>query len=231
MDIRVEDGWRRAYPGASAGFLAMEDVANPAEHAGLAGRVGEIEAELRGRWAGLSRADLLALPELAAYRDYYRRFDKTYHVQLQLESVVLKGKPLRGGGALVLAMFAAELRNRLLTAGHDLAAVEGPVRLDVARGGERYVGIGGRELALQPGDMYLRDDAGVLSSVLYGPDDRTRMTPETRRALFCVYAVPGVGADAVARHLDDVAALVRLVAPRASASQQVVAAGSGSGSA
>lgn len=40
--------------------------------------------------------------------------------------------------ALVEAMFIAELKNLLLTAGHDLDAVELPLKLDIARGGERY---------------------------------------------------------------------------------------------
>src|SRR5262249_32598312 len=145
----------------------MEGVDNPPENAALAKHVLRVEAALRDRWAGATRADLSLLPEFEAYRGYYRRFDKTYPVQLQFESVVLKGKPLRSNGSLVLAMFAAELRNRLLTAGHDLATIEGSVLVDVAQGGERYVGLGGRELTLQAGDMHMRDGAGIISTGLY----------------------------------------------------------------
>ena len=226
MQIQVAAGWTQAYPGASIGVLVMDKVENPAEHAALAEHVHAVERELRAQWAGATRADLNRLSEFEAYRAYYRRFEKTYHVQLQFESVVLKGKPLRSHGALVLAMFAAELGNRLLTAGHDAAAVEGDVLVDVASGGEHYVGIGGRELAMQAGDMYIRDGAGILSSVLYGPDDRTRMTPSTRRAMFCVYAPAGIGSEAVERHLADLARNVRLVAPGASVVHQHVASAS-----
>jgi DNA/RNA-binding domain of Phe-tRNA-synthetase-like protein len=222
VELHVADSWRQAYPEASIGILAMDGVANPPEHAALAAHVHHVEAELRSRWAGATRADLNQLPEFAAYRNYYRRFGKTYHVQLQYESVVLKGKPLRSTGSLVLAMFAAELRNRLLTAGHDLARIEGGVSIDVARGGERYVGFGGQDLALQPGDMYIHDEAGILSSVLHGPDDRTRITLDTRRALFCVYAPAGIRPEAVESHLPDIASNVRLVAPQASVIQQQV---------
>jgi len=217
VDIRLADAWRKAYPGACIGILAMDGVENPLEHhAALTEHVRRVEEELRCRWAGATRTDLNQLTEFEAYRGYYRRFGKTYHVQLQLESVVLKGKPLRANGCLVLAMFAAELHNRLLTAGHDLDKVEGDIRVDVALGEERYVGLGGRELAMQPGDMYIHDEAGILSSVLYGPDDRAQITPATRRAIFCVYAPAGIQAEAVARHLADIASTVRLVAPQAS---------------
>lgn len=119
-------------------------------------------------------------------------------------------------------MFAAELRNRLLTAGHDLAAVEGSLTVDVARGGEQYLGIGGRNLALDPGDIHIRDAAGIISSVLHGPDERTRLVPDTRQALFCVYAPAGIPRDAVERHLADLAAHARLVAPEASVTHQQV---------
>jgi DNA/RNA-binding domain of Phe-tRNA-synthetase-like protein len=39
--------------------------------------------------------------------------------------------------ALVAAMVAAELKNLLLTAGHDLEVIEPPVTLDLATGGAR----------------------------------------------------------------------------------------------
>jgi DNA/RNA-binding domain of Phe-tRNA-synthetase-like protein len=222
VDVRIADDWRKAYPGASIGILAMDDVENPPQHPALAEHVRQVEDDLRRRWAGATRAELNELPEFEAYRRYYRRFGKTYHVQLQLESVALKGKPLRSNGSLVLAMFAAELRNRLLTAGHDLAAIRAPVSVDVARGGERYAGLGGRDLTLQPADMYIHDDAGVLSSVLYGPDDRTQITPDTRQALFCVYAPAGIPPEVVESHLADLASGARLIAPHASTTRQQV---------
>jgi DNA/RNA-binding domain of Phe-tRNA-synthetase-like protein len=200
----------------------MDGVENPPDCPALTAHVGDLERELRERWSGATRADLTRLPEFEAYRSYYRRFGKTYHVQLQFESVALKRKPLRSNGSLVLAMFAAELRNRLLTAGHDRASVEGDISVDVAVGGEPYVGIGGRSLALHEGDMYIQDEAGILSSVIDGPDDRTRITPDTRQVMFCVYAPAGIQSDVVERHLADLAANVRLIAPGASVVQQQV---------
>jgi LysE type translocator len=92
VDIQIGDGWRKGYPEASIGILAMDGVENPPEHAALTEHVRQVEDDLRGRWAGATRADLNRLPEFEAYRRHYRRFDKTYHVQLQFESVVLNGK-------------------------------------------------------------------------------------------------------------------------------------------
>ncbi len=102
------------------------------------------------------------------------------------------------------------------------ATIETDLSVDVAGVAERYVGIGGREQTMQPGDMYIRDHAGIISSVLYGPDDRTRITPNTRQSVFCVYAPAGIQPEAVERHLADIASNVRLVALGAVTVQQQV---------
>jgi DNA/RNA-binding domain of Phe-tRNA-synthetase-like protein len=63
--------------------------------------------------------------------------------------------------------------------------------------------------------MYMADAEGVICSVIYGQDERTRLAPDTTEAMFVVYAPPGVGAERVEAHLHDIAAYARLVAPDA----------------
>ncbi len=211
----VSEAWKRAYPGAAVGVLVVRDVLNPERHAALDKRKEELENQLRARFSDYDRAALKALPTIQAYNAYYKRYKKTYHVQHQLESVAFKGKPIPRVAALVEVMFVAELKNLLLTAGHDLDAVQVPVKLDVAEGSERYIRLNGQEQGLKPGDMMIADAQGVISCVLYGPDRRTRITPETRQVLFTVYAPPGIGEQAVHDHLQDIQANVLLVAPQA----------------
>jgi DNA/RNA-binding domain of Phe-tRNA-synthetase-like protein len=211
----VSDAWREAFPGAAVGELAIRDVTNPESDAALERRKQALESQLRSRFSEGGRAAIKALPVIQAYAAYYERFNKTYHVQLQLESVALKGKSIPRVAALVEAMFMAELENLLLTAGHDLAAVQEPIRLDVSTGDERYVLLNGQEQVLKPGDMLVSDAQGVISDVIYGPDQRTRITATTRRALFVVYAPAGIGAGAVRRHLEGIQAHIALFAPQA----------------
>jgi DNA/RNA-binding domain of Phe-tRNA-synthetase-like protein len=215
-DLSLSDAWTTTYPGSAAGILVMRDARNPAEHAELDERKAALEADLRARYGGVSRAELRELPVLHAYAAYYKRFNKTYHVQLQLESVAHKGKTIPAVAALVEAMFMAELKNQLLTAGHDLAAVALPLRLDIAAGGETYTLANGQPGQLKPGDMYMADAEGVICSVIYGQDQRTRLTADTRDAMFVVYAPPGIEAATVEAHLRDIAEYVRVVAPQAS---------------
>ena len=223
--LNVSDAWKTAYPGAAVGILAMRAVVNPAHHPALENRKQALEDDLRSRFAGYDRAALKAIPTIQAYNAYYRQFKKNYHVLLQLESVVLKGRSIPRVAALVEAMFMAELKNLLLTAGHDLEVVQEPVRLDVADGSESYTLLNGKQQVLKAGDMMMSDTEGVITSVIYGLDQRTRITPETRQVLFTVYAPPGIGQQAVHEHLRDVEANVLLVAPDAATiSRQVYAA-------
>jgi len=211
----VSEAFRKAYPGACAGALAMRGVKNPDFHPTLDARRVDLEVQLRERYAGLDRAGLKAIPAIQANNAYYAHYGSTYHVQLQLESVVLKGRSIARAAALVQAMFMAELKNLLLTAGHDLQTVQLSVALDVASGTETYTALNGQERVLKPGDMFISDAQGILSSVLYGPDSRTRIQPGTEDVLFAVYAPAGIGAQAVREHLRDLATFVQCVAPDA----------------
>ena len=213
--VMVSEGWKAAYPEARAGILMMSQVANPAHHAALDEKKAELETRLRSQFAGYDRAKLAEIPVLQAYNKYYKQFKKTYHVQLQLESILLKGKSIPNVAGLVEAMFMAELQDMLLTAGHDLDAVQLPVTVDVAKGDERYVMLGGQEQTLKPGDMMMTDGQGVISDVLYGPDQRTRIMPNTNRVLFMVYAPPGIDAQIVHDHLQNIQANVMVIAPGA----------------
>ena len=211
----VSESWRRIYPGAAVGILAMRHTANPEHHRVLDRQKEKLQNELRSRFGSLDRAALKDIPIIEAYNSYYKRFKKTYHVQLQLESVVFKGKPIPRVAALVEAMFMAELKNLLLTAGHDLDLLKPPVRISVADGSEKYTRINGQGQTPQPMDMFIADTKGIISTVVYGPDRRTRITSKTKRAFFTVYAPPGIGEQAVDEHLRDIQTNVLLITPEA----------------
>jgi DNA/RNA-binding domain of Phe-tRNA-synthetase-like protein len=211
--LLATEWWKEAFTGAAVGVLVMHGLHNPGRSPALDARKRELEESLRAEAARIGREGIGARPRVRAYLDYYRAHGKTYHVKAQWESVAVKGKPIPSRAALVEAMFMAELKNLVLTAGHDLEAIAPPLRVEVTREGDRYVLMNGSERVLGAGDMMMVDGEGIVSSVLHGPDRRTRITPETREALFAVYAPAGVGEDAVREHLDDIRANVLLVAP------------------
>ena len=215
MIFEVSETWKATFLGAHIGVLALREVVNPASHAGLESRKEALISELRLHYGNMDRSQLVTLPILQAYEAYYQRFKKTYHVQLQLESILFKGKSIPSVAALVEAMFMAEVKNMLLTAGHDLDTLEMPIRLDVTKGNEVYTLMRGQEQQVKAGDMMISDGKGIISNIIYGPDQRTQIRPETHNVVYTVYAPAGIEVPAVAQHLKDIEGYIRLFAPDA----------------
>ncbi len=225
----VQENWFSVYPGAAAGVLVLEGVHNPEGHPQLDEQKRMLENDLRSAYAGVDRSILAQHPVLVAYERYYKGYMKTYHVRLQLESILFKGWSIPSGAALVEAMFMAEIKNLLLTAGHDLDELALPVTLAVADGQETYTLMRGQQQTLKRGDMFMQDQAGIISSILYGPDQRSRINEHTRRVMFTVYAPPGIEPQALTDHLADIENNVRVIAPQArQVFSQVFTAGSDS---
>jgi DNA/RNA-binding domain of Phe-tRNA-synthetase-like protein len=213
--FEVTPTWKSAFPGAHAGVLVMRNVSNPAHHIELQKLKEKLEERLRVQFARQDRAAIASHPVLKVYGEYYKRFKKTYHVQLQLESIVLKGKSIPSVASLVECMFMAEVKNMLLTAGHDLDKLQLPLTLDVTTGNEDYVLLRGETQTVKAGDMMISDGLGIISNIIYGPDQRTQITAETRSVVFTVYAPAGIEEQAILRHLQDMYDYVRVVAPEA----------------
>lgn len=213
--FEVTSTWKSAYPEAHAGVLVMRAVTNPAQHAALESQKIALEEQVRAQFSGQDRAVIASHPVLRAYSEYYRQFKKTYHIQLQLESIVLKGKSIPSVAALVESMFMAEIQDLLLTAGHDLDALKLPLELGVATGSEQYTLLRGETQVLKPGDMMIGDQEGVISSIIYGPDQRTQITPNTRNVVFTVYAPAGITEQTVWEHLQHIKDNVLIFAPQA----------------
>lgn len=217
--IAATDEWRSTHPGAVIGLLELSGAQNTRASVRLDDRKRDTERRLRERYEGFTRQDFLSLPVIAAYAQYYRRFNKTYHVQLQLESIVSKGKSLSDVSALVDANFVAEMETLVLTAGHDVAKLHAPISIDVSRDGDRITQMNGATKAIRAGDMIMRDADGVCCSIIYGQDNRSAISPETSRPLYVAYAPAGVAEEAVEAQLRKTEENVRLFCPGASVEQ------------
>src|SRR6266542_1276268 len=122
--FEVTSAWKSTFPEAHAGVLVMHNVINHPQHPELEKRKAELEEQLRSQFSGQNRAALSNHTILQTYNNYYKHFKKSYHVQLQLESIAWKGKSIPSVSALVESMFMAEIKNMLLTAVHDLEVLQ-----------------------------------------------------------------------------------------------------------
>ena len=213
--IELSARWKEILPDACVGVLAVKNVSNLKDHPDLKSAREALEDELRSRYGAMDRKSLRDLPVYAAYDSFYRAFRKSYHVQLQLESIVFKEKSIFSPSALVACMFMAELETGLLTAAHDLTTLKLPLVADVAAGNETYQRLDGSEQILKEGDMYIRDQEGILSSVIYGPDQRTQIRLETDQAVFTTYGPPGISKAQIQEQLEILESFIKIFAPDA----------------
>jgi DNA/RNA-binding domain of Phe-tRNA-synthetase-like protein len=214
--IEVSESWRTNHPGSAFAVLVMQDFQLPGETSLLSTQKKALEEELRARYQAMDRSQIRSIPQMQAYGAFYRNYKKTYHIQLQLESIVHKNKHLPEGPLLVQAMFMAEMETFLLTAGHDLDKIEGQMSLNAATGQEIYTLLRGEQATCKPGDMIMTDEMGVICSVIYGQDWRTSISNDTQNVIYAIYIPKGIQEALIDEHLDQLEENVSLISPHAS---------------
>lgn len=213
--INISTNWETTYPGAALGILSIRNAASKDASSDLDAKRATLEEKLRDRYHSMDRQQILESNEMAAYAAYYKRFKKTYHLLLQLESVAKKNKSIPQTIPLVQAVFMAEMNSFLLTAGHDLDHIIGSIKLDISKGDEQYTFLRGNQVTCKKNDMVMFDSQSAICSVIRGQDKRTMITQATDNVLYVVYVPPGILAEAIEDHITDLAENVSLVAPQA----------------
>lgn len=214
--LQVSNELKKAYPGGFIGAIFFKKIeTNETGELKLRKEKEKIETDLRNQYKTYTRSDLALLEPIKTYIEYYKCFKKTYHVLLQLESVIFKDKSIPNVNPLVVVMFVAELKNSLLTAGHAIDSIRFPIIVDLAKGNESYKLLNGEEKILASRDMMMADKEGIISSIIYGPDDRTKINKNTRDVLYTVYVPPGIPEIRLRQHLNDIRGYIQLIAPDA----------------
>lgn len=176
----------------------MRDIPNRKKHEVLEQRKRDLEKMIEEVYSEDDEDTTIQ-----SYEIYFKKWGKTYPVLFQL-------KTIKGGGqfpqvsVLVDSMFLGELKNKILTSGHDLDAIQGDLVFDVSEGGERYLKLNGNEKVLKKNDVILKDEEEILASVLYGPARRTSISHKTRNALYFAWCPNGMSEELIIIHLNDI---------------------------
>jgi DNA/RNA-binding domain of Phe-tRNA-synthetase-like protein len=203
VDARV---WERV-PGYVLGLIAVPDVGVVADAPQVADRLTAAEDALRN--AGLSKADVSALPSISAWRDAYRELGvNPNRFPCAAESVlrrVARGDRLPRINSLVDLCNAVSLESRLPVASCDVGGIEAELTVRPADGSEVYLPLGAPDAPEhpEPGEIVYADDQGRAHSRRWNwrQGDLVKSDLGRRRLLLTVESVHEGGRAEVERTL------------------------------
>lgn len=192
------------HPDYVAVILVADGFANGPTDAASERALRDAESHLRAR--GVHRA--ADAPQIAAWRAAFSAFGaKPSRYPCSAEALaarVLKGDALPRVNRLVDHYNAVSVRHLVPVGGEDLDRLEGPLRLTVADGTERFDAAEGLEHP-EAGEIVWCDDIGVTCRRWnWRQGTRTRLGDASRRAFFVFDRLEGLdmaGLDAAAEEL------------------------------
>ena len=198
MEIKIADDLKDIYPKIKIAFLEVRNVANKKSDGKLEEEKRKLEDFIRKNYMNIKQFEIIK-----SYNNFFKKYNKEYPIQFQIESII-KGGGIPSVSCIVEAMFLAELKNMFLTAGHDLDSIKGSLKTKRSYGRESYLKINNSEQRLKMEDIFTEDSEGIISSVLYGPDYRTRISEHTKNCLFFSYFPFGAEDEQVKSHFIDI---------------------------
>jgi DNA/RNA-binding domain of Phe-tRNA-synthetase-like protein len=198
MQTILTQDLREKYPESIFGALIIRNVPNMKIHEALETRKRALERRIRELFVDMNTDSMIKY-----YNTYFKIWGKIYPIEYQINTIKSGGK-FPQVSVLVDSMFLAELNNRILTSGHNLDEIQGDLVFDVSKGGERYLKLNGKEQELKKDDILLKDEEGILASIIYGPARRTSISSKTKNALYYAWCPYTLDEETILAHLKEI---------------------------
>jgi DNA/RNA-binding domain of Phe-tRNA-synthetase-like protein len=185
IDFSISSVYEVKYPGVGFGLTLVSGCKPLSDTAGFDQYKRKLLRKMRKR-------DTLSeiSQRIDTYNDFFQSFGYECPLPQHLKRTVNSGFPKYN--LMVDAHFMAEMCAGILVAVTDYDRIEGKLTLDVARGGETSIGMGGREFITKEGEIVLRDEKDIICILCQGADEKTKVRDDTRNVLFYAYAVPRI---------------------------------------
>jgi DNA/RNA-binding domain of Phe-tRNA-synthetase-like protein len=202
--FRLADDFVELFPDALIGLVFVANIDNTTA---VEESTEILARQVRETAARLPDEDLAAHPAIRPWREAYAKFGvKPSKTRSSIENVLRSAKAgrLRSINPLVDLYNSVSLAYLLPVGGEDLDTIRGDVVLTRADGTESFLPLGAmEEEPPPPGAVIYRDDIGVICSCWnWREAERTKLTPETQRAVLVVEAIPPTTAAELGLALD-----------------------------
>jgi DNA/RNA-binding domain of Phe-tRNA-synthetase-like protein len=185
IDFSISSAYKVMYPGVAFGLTLISECRTLSDST-------EFDQYKRNLLRRMRKRESLSLisQRIDVYDRFFRSFGFECPLPQHLNRAIHSGFPRYN--LMVDAHFMAEMCAGILVAVTDYDRIEGRLMLDVARGGETSVGMGGRQFIITEGEILLRDEKDIICVLCQGADEKTKVRNDTRNVLFYSYAVPGI---------------------------------------
>jgi len=208
--MKLSEEVRARYPGFVAGYVLATGVTVETDVEPLNSRFDSV---LSGVKAKLAQAQVDEIPEVKAYRDFFRQMGRdpssfTPPVERLLRSALRDKLPRENNVADSCAL--ASIEHMVFVGAYDVQKTVGELRTALAGPGEKALDlIDGRKLAPLPGEVVLRDSQKILSAYTLGDSKVAKVTYGTSAVMFVVWNAPGVQRENVERAVESLALYAR----------------------
>jgi DNA/RNA-binding domain of Phe-tRNA-synthetase-like protein len=151
---------------------------------------------------------------IQAFDSFFAKNDSRSPLGSQFEMVRRKGLP--PGNVLVQALLLSEMSTGLLMGAQDASAIEGELICELAGSGESFRGMR-NEVQCRAGEIVLKDNLGIIASLLQGPDHRTRLKKDTKDVVFFVFSAPGITVNEIHEGTEQICSIFKSACPHLSA--------------
>lgn len=200
------------FPDVVLGVIVAREIDNTGESKEILAGLRQEEARVREMFA---TQPIPEHPHIAPWREAYRKFGaKPKDHPSSIENLVrrvAKGHALPRINPLVDLYNTISLRYLLPAGGEDLDQTQGDIQLTLAGEAEAPVKLLGEPEARPPypGEVHYKDDLGTLCRRWNWKEaDRTKLTPQTRRAILVLEGLPPVGASEIEEATAALAAMI-----------------------
>lgn len=192
------------YPDIKTGIAIIQNVKVTKKDPELE----KLKKEVNSLYAGKTLEDINQIPQIKAYREFFRSFGidpaSRHPSPDALLRRIVQGKGLYTINTLVDAYNVACLKTNLGMSAMDLDQLELPVTLRFAENGEKINLLGGEETkTTKSGEVVYSDSREIITLDLnYRDCDKTKITEKTKNVLVYVDGCPGISQDQIQKALD-----------------------------
>ncbi len=204
-ELKINADAKSAYPDLKVSAVEVGFTDEPKFNQELIDLKKELENNVRKDYKNPENLEIVK-----KYNLFFKKFDSKVPMEFQIKSI-LNNREIPVMHPVLTCMFMAELKNAILTAGHDLSKLGDEIEVLRSDGTEEYTKINEKTQKLKNNDIFATDGISIISSVLYGPDSRTKITEKTKHYLFMCYSF-GLGNEEIETHMNDILSYLKILA-------------------